>query len=79
MLQDLGNRMEAWIKKIQEIINKDLEELKNEQSVMNNMINWNKKKNARWNQQLNNWGKKKKKKSKLCWKISESARVSQAA
>ena len=44
MLQDLGNRMEAWIKKIQEIINKDLEELKNEQSVMNNMINWNKKK-----------------------------------
>lgn len=35
--------MEAWIKKIQEIINKDLEELKNEQSVMNNMINWNKK------------------------------------
>jgi len=43
MLQDLGNRMEAWIKKIQEIINKDLEELKNEQSVMNNMINWNKK------------------------------------
>ena len=44
MLQDLGNRMEAWIKKIQEIINKDLEELKNEQSVMNNMINWKKKK-----------------------------------
>ena len=43
MLQDLGNRMEAWIKKIQEIFNKDLEELKNEQSVMNNMINWNKK------------------------------------
>ena len=43
MLQDLGNRMEAWIKKIQEIINKDLEELKNEQSVINNMINWNKK------------------------------------
>ena len=39
MLQDLGNRMEAWIKKIQEIFNKDLEELKNEQSVMNNMIN----------------------------------------
>ena len=44
MLQDLGNRMEAWIKKIQEIINKYLEELKNEQSVMNNMINLNKKK-----------------------------------
>ena len=43
MLQDLGNRMEAWIKKIQEIFNKDLEELKNEQSVMNNMINLNKK------------------------------------
>ena len=41
MLQDLGNRMEAWIKKIQEIFNKDLEELKNEQSVMNkNEKNW---------------------------------------
>ena len=29
VIQDLGNRMEAWIKKIQEIFNKDLEELKN--------------------------------------------------
>ena len=44
MLQDLGNRMEALIKNIQEIINKDLEELKNEQSLIKNMINWNKKK-----------------------------------
>ena len=31
MFQNLRNRMEAWIKKIQEIYNKDLEELKNKQ------------------------------------------------
>ena len=29
MIQNLGNRMEAWIEKIQEEFNKDLEELKN--------------------------------------------------
>ena len=29
MIQDLGKRMEAWIEKIQEEFNKDLEELKN--------------------------------------------------
>jgi len=28
MIQNLGNRMEAWIKKIQEMFNKDPEELK---------------------------------------------------
>ena len=39
MMQDLGNRMEALIKKIQEMFNKDLEELKNKQTVMNNTIN----------------------------------------
>ena len=38
MIQDLRNRMEAWIKKIQEMFNKNLEELKNKQSVMNNTI-----------------------------------------
>ena len=31
MIQTLGNRIEAWIEKIQEIFNKDLEELKNKQ------------------------------------------------
>ena len=31
--------MEAWIKKIQEMFNKDLEELKNKQIVKNNAIN----------------------------------------
>ena len=31
MIQNLGNRMEAWIEKIQEKFNKDLEELKNKQ------------------------------------------------
>ena len=29
MIQNLGNRMEAWIEKIQEMFNKELEELKN--------------------------------------------------
>ena len=35
MMQNLGNRME----KIQETFNKDLEELKSKQTVMNNTIN----------------------------------------
>ena len=30
--------METWIEKIQEMFNKDLEELKNKQTVMNNII-----------------------------------------
>ena len=32
MIQDLGKRMEAKIEKIQEMFNKDLEELKNKQT-----------------------------------------------
>ena len=39
MIQNLGNRMEARIEKIQEMFNKDLEELKNKQTEMNNAIN----------------------------------------
>ena len=39
MIQNLGNRME----KIQEMFNKDLEELKSKQTVMNNTINEMKK------------------------------------
>ena len=39
MIQDLGTRMEAKIEKMQEMINKDLEELKSKQTVMNNTIN----------------------------------------
>lgn len=38
MIQDLRNSMEAWIEGIQEIINKDLEELKNRQIMMNTTI-----------------------------------------
>ena len=38
MTQDLGKRMEAKIKKMQEMFNKDLEELKNKQTEMNNTI-----------------------------------------
>lgn len=39
MIKDLNSRMEAWIEKIQEIFNKDLEELENNQPMMNNKIN----------------------------------------
>ena len=39
MIQDLGITMEAKIEKIQETFNKDLEELKRKQTMMNNTIN----------------------------------------
>ena len=39
MNQDLGKRMEAKIEKVQEMFNKDLEELKNKRTKMNNTIN----------------------------------------
>ena len=45
MVQNLENKMEAWIhrleariRKIQEMFNKDLKELKNKQSTMNNTV-----------------------------------------
>ena len=38
MIQDLGKRMEAKIEKMQEIFNKNLEEIKNKQTEMNNTI-----------------------------------------
>ena len=38
MIQDLGKRMEAKMKKMQEMFNKDLEELKNKQTEMTNPI-----------------------------------------
>ena len=38
MIQDLGKRMEAKIEKMQEVFNKDLEELKNKQAEMNNKL-----------------------------------------
>ena len=38
MIQDLGKRMEGKIKKMQEMLNKDPEELKNKQTEMNNTI-----------------------------------------
>ena len=36
MIQDLGKKMEAKIEKMQEMFNKDLQELKNKQTEMNN-------------------------------------------
>ena len=38
MIQDFGKRMETKIEKVQEMFNKDLEELKNKQTEMNNTI-----------------------------------------
>ena len=38
MIQGLGRRMKAQIKKIKAMFNKDLEELKNKQTEMNNKI-----------------------------------------
>ena len=38
MIQDLGKRMEAKIETMQEMFNKDLEDLKNKQTEMNNTI-----------------------------------------
>ena len=38
MIQDLGIRMEAKIEKMQELFDKDLEELKNKQTEMNNTV-----------------------------------------
>ena len=38
MIQDLGKRMEVKIKKMQEMFNKDLEELMKKQIEMNNTI-----------------------------------------
>ena len=38
MIQDFGKRMEAKIEKMQEMFNKDLEELKNKKTEMNNTI-----------------------------------------
>ena len=37
-IQDLGKRMEAKIEKMQEMLTKDLEELKNKQTEMNNIL-----------------------------------------
>ena len=36
MIQNLRNRTEAWIEKIQEMFNKDLEEIKNRDEQHNN-------------------------------------------
>ena len=38
MIQDLGKRKEEKIEMMQELFNKDLEELKNKQTEMNNTI-----------------------------------------
>ena len=39
MIQNLRNRLEVQLEKMQEVFKKDLEELKNKQTEMNNIIN----------------------------------------
>ena len=41
MIQDLRKRMEAKIEKLQEMLTKDLEEIKNKQTEMNNTLEGN--------------------------------------
>ena len=48
MIQDLGKRMEAKIEKMQEMFNKDLEELKNKQREMNNTMKNNRVTSVQW-------------------------------
>ena len=64
IIQNLENKMELQInsleikmEKMQEMFNKDLEEIKKSQSIMNNAIN-EMKKYSRGNQQENNWGRR---------------------
>ena len=38
MIQNLGKRMEVWVEKIQEMFNKELGDVKNKQTEMNNAI-----------------------------------------
>ena len=45
------NNLETRIEKMQEVFNKDLEEIKRSQYIMNNAINEIKKKHSRGNQQ----------------------------
>ena len=52
------NSLETRIKKVQERFNKDLEEIKKSQYIMNNTINEIKKKNSGGNQQENNGGRR---------------------
>ena len=53
MIQDLGKTTEAKIEEMQEMFKKDLEELKNKQTEMNNTIT-EMKKYTRRNQSQNN-------------------------
>ena len=38
MIQNLGKRMEVWVEKIQEMFNKELGDVKNKQTEMNNAL-----------------------------------------
>lgn len=54
------NRMGIWIKNIKEMFNKDLEELKNKQTMVNSTMT---EKYSRRNQYQNNWGRRMDKKT----------------
>ena len=54
MTQNLGKRMKAKIGKIQEMFTKDLEELKNKQTEMNNTLEGIKRRITEAEEQINN-------------------------
>ena len=53
MIQDLGKRMEAKIEKMQELFTKDLEELKDKQTEMNNTLEGIKRRITEAEEQIN--------------------------
>lgn len=50
LIQDLGKRMEAQMEKVEEMFNKDQEELKNKQTEISYIMTEMKKNNSRRNQ-----------------------------
>ena len=55
MIQDLGKRMETKIEKMQEMFTKDLEELKNKETEMNNTLEGIRSRITEAEERINDW------------------------
>ena len=55
LTQDLGKRTEAKIEKMQEMFTKDLEELKNKQTEMNNTLEGIRSRITEAEERINDW------------------------
>ena len=55
MIQDLGKRTEAKIEKMQEMFTKDLEELKNKETEMNNTLEGIRSRITEAEERINDW------------------------